>query len=74
MELVDPARSYFETAPEIRLPFRVTRTATAARPPLAADPDVASEVAVTVEYAWCLVDQQCLFGEARVSLPAPGED
>ena len=82
VESTHPSRSYFETAPEIRVPFRVagkgsvsgaTPAAVTERPVGAADPGVASEVAVTVEYAWCLVDRQCLFGEATVSLPPPGE-
>jgi hypothetical protein len=51
---VDASRSYFAGPPTIRLPF----TGEDGKP-----------VEAAVEYAYCLVDYQCLFGEARVSAP-----
>jgi hypothetical protein len=51
---VDGSRSYFAEPPTIRLPF--------------AGED-GKPVEASVEYAYCLVDYQCLFGEARVSAP-----
>jgi hypothetical protein len=51
---VDGSRSYFAEPPTIRLPF--------------AGED-GKPVEAAVEYAYCLVDYQCLFGEARVSAP-----
>ena len=49
-------RSYFEAPVELRLPVRVTG---------------AAAVEADVEYAYCLVDYQCLFGETRVSVLSP---
>jgi hypothetical protein len=49
-------QSYFDAPVELRLPVRVTDGA-----PVEAD----------VEYAYCLVDYQCLFGETRVSVLSP---
>jgi hypothetical protein len=51
---IDGSRSYFAEPPTIRLPF----AGEDGRP-----------VEASVEYAYCLVDYQCLFGEARVSAP-----
>lgn len=51
---IDPARDYFPAPPTIRLPF----TAEDGKP-----------VEAGVEYAYCLVDYQCLFGEAKISVP-----
>jgi hypothetical protein len=51
---VEGSRSYFAEPPTIRLPF--------------AGED-GKPVEAAVEYAYCLVDYQCLFGEARVSAP-----
>ncbi|HEX6011027.1 MAG TPA: hypothetical protein VFY87_04315 [Geminicoccaceae bacterium] len=51
---VDGSRNYFAEPPTIRLPF--------------AGED-GKPVEASVEYAYCLVDYQCLFGEARVSAP-----
>ena len=51
---VDASRSYFAEPPTIRLPF--------------AGED-GKPVEASVKYAYCLVDYQCLFGEARVSAP-----
>jgi hypothetical protein len=51
---IDGSRSYFAEPPTIRLPF--------------AGED-GKPVEASVEYAYCLVDYQCLFGEARVSAP-----
>jgi hypothetical protein len=50
----DPERDYFEEPPTIRVPF-----AGEDGKPVEAD----------VEYAYCLVDYQCLFGTAKVSAP-----
>ncbi len=49
-------RSYFEAPVELRLPVQVTGS-----PSVEAD----------VEYAYCLADYQCLFGEARVRALPP---
>jgi hypothetical protein len=51
---VDSSRDYFLSPPTLRVPFRGED----GRP-----------VEAAVEYAYCLVDYQCLFGEARVSAP-----
>ena len=51
IEHVEPSQSYLTDPPVLRLPF--------------AGEDGAP-VAAEVEYAWCLVDHQCLFGTARV--------
>jgi hypothetical protein len=56
-ERVIPGGSYFEGPQEIRVPFRSNGT---------------GEVSARVEYAYCLVAYQCLFGETVVQLPAPG--
>jgi hypothetical protein len=48
----DPGAGYFAEPPTVRLPF----AGEDGRP-----------VEAAVEYAYCLVDYQCLFGEARVS-------
>lgn len=49
----DPAVTYFTTAPQVRLPFR----AEDGRP-----------VSARVEYAYCVVGYQCLFGEQELSV------
>jgi hypothetical protein len=49
---VDTGRDYFTTPPTLRVPF--------------AGED-GKPVEAAVEYAYCLVDYQCLFGEAKVS-------
>ena len=49
---VDPEIGYFDEPPTLRLPF----TANDGRP-----------VEASVEYAYCLVDYQCLFGQTTVS-------
>jgi hypothetical protein len=46
--------TYFAEPPKLRVPF----AGEDGRP-----------VDVAVEYAYCLVDYQCLFGEARISVP-----
>jgi hypothetical protein len=51
---VDPGRDYFAEPPTLRIPF----AGEDGRP-----------VEAAIEYAYCLVDYQCLFGEARVSVP-----
>ena len=51
---VEPGHDYFREPPTLRLPF----TAEDGKP-----------VEAGVEYAYCLVDYQCLFGEAKVSVP-----
>ena len=51
---VDSARDYFEQPPTVRVPF--------------AGED-GKPVEAEVEYAYCLVDYQCLFGTAKVSAP-----
>jgi hypothetical protein len=49
---VEPGTDYFPAPPTLRLPF----AGADGRP-----------VEATVEYAYCVVDRQCLFGETRVS-------
>jgi len=51
---VDPGQGYFAEPPTVRVPF----VREDGRP-----------VEAKVEYAYCLVDYQCLFGEARTSAP-----
>jgi hypothetical protein len=51
---VDPDQGYFAEPPTLRVPF--------AR-------EDGRPVEATVEFAYCLVDYQCLFGEARTSAP-----
>jgi hypothetical protein len=51
---VEPGGDYFKEPPTIRVPF-----AGGDGKPVEAD----------VEYAYCLVDYQCLFGTAKVSAP-----
>jgi hypothetical protein len=51
---IDPERDYFDQPPTIRVPF----AGEDGRP-----------VEAEVEYAYCLVDYQCLFGTAKVSAP-----
>jgi hypothetical protein len=51
---VDAGEDYFGEPPTLRVPF--------------AGGD-GKPVEAAVEYAYCLVDYQCLFGEARVSAP-----
>ncbi|MEK0083645.1 hypothetical protein [Benzoatithermus flavus] len=51
---VDPNRDYFATPPTLRVPF---------------SGGDGKPVEAAVEYAYCLVDYQCLFGETRVSAP-----
>lgn len=51
---IEPGGDYFAEPPTLRVPF--------------AGED-GKPVEATVEYAYCLVDYQCLFGEARVSVP-----
>lgn len=55
LTLIDPARDYFAEAPVLRLPFTGTAAVVTAR----------------VDYAWCLADLQCLFGEAVVRVEGP---
>lgn len=49
---VDPDQAYFADPPILRLPFEGSD---------------GEPVKASVEYAYCLVDYQCLFGEATVS-------
>lgn len=49
VELVDASVAYLRSAPELRVPVRIARDA---------------PVTARVDYAYCLVDSQCLFGEA----------
>lgn len=51
---IEAGRDYFAAPPTLRVPF----SGEDGRP-----------VEAAVEYAYCLVDYQCLFGEARVSAP-----
>ena len=55
LSLVDGTRDYFATPQVLRLPFKGT----------------AESVAANVEYAWCIKDYQCLFGEAELSASVP---
>jgi len=50
----DTTRDYFPDPPTIRVPFAA---------------EDGKPVEAGVEYAYCLVDYQCLFGEAKVSAP-----
>ena len=56
LTVVDTTRDYFATAPVLKLPFTGTAPAVEAR----------------VDYAWCLADYQCLFGEAVVRVATVG--
>jgi hypothetical protein len=58
LELVDPSRDYLAEPPLLRLPL----------PGHSGGPVVAR-----VDYAYCLVDYQCLFGEATVRAGGPAE-
>ena len=51
---VDPDRDYFAEPPTIRVPF---------------GGEDGRPVEADVEYAYCLVDYQCLFGSAKVAAP-----
>lgn len=53
----EPGRGYWKTPVDVRLPF-------------AADDGVRIEA--LVEYAYCLVESQCLFGEAKVAAVVEG--
>jgi hypothetical protein len=52
---VDPESPYFAPLATIRVPFR----ANGGQPPLE----------ILVEYAYCVVDYQCFFGEERLTVP-----
>lgn len=56
VSLVDADRDYFGAPPVLRLPFTGDAAAVTAR----------------IDYAWCLADYQCLFGEAVVTVPVSG--
>jgi hypothetical protein len=51
-----PGTSYFETPPEVRLPVEA---------------GAGTLVEADVDYAWCLVGWQCLFGNERVRVVVP---
>ncbi len=51
---LEPGRIYFDGPITLALPFRA---------------DGPGEVRARLDYAWCLVGFQCLFGEERVRLP-----
>ncbi len=53
VELVDPSVDYLRAVPELRVPVRIARNA---------------PVTARVDYAYCLVDSQCLFGEALLQV------
>lgn len=53
---LEPGRSYFDGAVRLALPFRA---------------EGAEEVRARVDYAWCLVGFQCLFGGEDVRVPLP---
>lgn len=54
MSTPEPGHNYFPEPPTLRLPFEA---------------EDGKPVEAAVEYAYCLVDYQCLFGEAKVSVP-----
>lgn len=54
MSTPEPGHDYFPEPPTLRLPFAA---------------EDGKPVEAGVEYAYCLVDYQCLFGEAKVSVP-----
>jgi hypothetical protein len=56
VERVAPGKDYFERPQSLRLPFRGEPRSVSAR----------------VEYAWCLTDYQCLFGERTVTAELAG--
>ncbi len=56
VKAVEPGRSYFDGAVTLTLPFRASGP---------------GEVRARLDYAWCLVGFQCLFGRERVRLPLP---
>ncbi len=51
-----PGTSYFETVPELRMPFRARG---------------AGPVRVRIDYAYCLVGYQCLFGKKELAVELP---
>jgi hypothetical protein len=52
---VDPEVSYFRPPAAVRLPFRA---------------DTAQPLEILVEYAYCVVDYQCFFGEELLTVAA----
>ena len=52
----DPEMQYFAPPASLRLPFRATQE---------------QPLEVLVEYAYCVVDYQCFFGEERLTVAAP---
>lgn len=52
--VVDPKGGYFDGAQTVRVPFKA---------------DDGAPIPATVEYAYCLVDYQCLFGETKLNVP-----
>ncbi len=53
VKLAQDGAHYFAAPPTLRLPFAAED----------------GKVGATVQYAYCIVDQKCLFGEASVSVP-----
>lgn len=51
--MVDPGRDYFDPPAMVRLPFTITDE---------------QPVQLLVEYAYCLVDYQCFFGEEELTV------
>lgn len=56
VEAIDPALGYFPGPVEVRLPVLE---------------GAAGEAVAEVAYAWCRIEQICLFGHATVSVPLP---
>jgi hypothetical protein len=54
---VDTAREYFAPPLTLRLPFQAAAPAT---------------LELELDYAYCVVDAQCFFGEERLTVAAPG--
>jgi len=54
---VEPGRGYFDGAITLTLPFRAFGS---------------GEVRARLDYAWCLVGFQCLFGERELRIPLAG--
>jgi hypothetical protein len=53
-----PGQDYFSTPPEVRIPV--------------VDPQAQGPWPIRVEYAYCVVERQCLFGEATLLVAATG--
>lgn len=56
LEHVEPGRAYFDAPLALRVPI---------------DADPGEQIGARVSYAYCIVEQQCLFGETVVNVTIP---